>query len=224
MYKQHLHWRRSQRVILVAALAIVGLFSSVILQSCGNTLDSPEQALSQEGTSFFDQPFYDDDLAKRTDISVEETFVVSEVISAANGGVLLLGAAEGVSSEETESTNADLSEAFIILPSSFPYDTAFQIQVTKISTVDDESPIVYDFGPDGLVFSRPAILRVNAFADFGKNVTSVYLYWLNESTNSWEIQSEVPVDLTTGLAYFEIYHFSKYGTGAVPTSSGKRDL
>ncbi len=230
MTRQHPQWRKSQYVILLSALAIVGLFSSVILQSCGNSLDSAEEALSQEETSFFDQPFYDDALAKRTDIVVDETFTVFAVISTSDGGVLLLDAAEPQSElefdgiESTERISVDLAEALIIMPNSFSYDTVFQAQVTKITTADEESPVIYDFGPDGLIFSRPAVLRINAFEDFGKKTTSVCLYWLNENTNAWEIQSEVAVDLNTGLAYFEIHHFSKYGTGSAPSSAGKREL
>ncbi|MEW6411323.1 MAG: hypothetical protein AB1483_02490 [Candidatus Zixiibacteriota bacterium] len=214
---------KSRHVLLVTALALSGLFALVILQSCDNSLDYGEEALSQDATSFFDQPFYDDALAKRTDIVIDETFTVSSLISAADGGVVLLDVVDAVSSlefdgvESTERVSADLAEAFIIMPLSFAYDTVFQIQVTKIVTADEETPVIYDFGPDGLVFSRPAVLRINAFENFGKNTLSVCLYWLNEASNAWELEEEVPVDPNTGLAYFEIDHFSKYGTGSSPT-------
>ncbi len=183
-------------VFFLAAL----IFSAVvILTGCENTSLTTDSIVSQDQTSFFDLPYDSETMAKRVDITIDVVKFYENFITVTDGGVVLLG--------ETES-----ADVFVVQPESFAYDTSFVLEVTKIVDAEGEMAVVFDCGPDGLTFTKPAILLVNAWADFGKKTTSVSLYWLNETTDRWEIRAETQVDAITGQAAFELDHFSKWGT------------
>ena len=185
---------------MVFFLAAMIFSAVVILTGCENTPLTTESIDSQDQISFFDLPYDPEAMAKRADdvFTIDTIAFYENFITVTDGGVVLLG--------ETES-----ADAFVVQPESFPYDTSFVLEVTKIVSVDGPMAIIYDCGPDGLTFSKPAILLINAWADFGKPTTSVNLYWLNETTNKWEFQAEAQVD-DAGRAAFELDHFSKWGT------------
>jgi hypothetical protein len=189
-------------ILTTAGLAalMIGCGDSALVSETSSTVD--------DGTSFFDQPFDESALAKRTDIVLDDIITVEQFLPVDVGGVIIFN----------EVDDLTVAEAFIVQPFSFPTDTVFLVQVTKIITDDGEMPIIYDFGPDGLEFTKPALLRVNAWEDFGRKATEVVLYWLNEQTHQWEKQEVVPVD-EAGNAVFTLEHFSKYGS----TSKSKKD-
>ncbi len=192
---------------MVFFLAAMIFSAVVILTGCENTPLTTESIDSQDQTSFFDLPYDPDALAKRVDdgITIDTIAFYENYITATDGGVVLLG--------ETES-----ADAFVVQPESFPYDTSFVLEVTKIVDADGQMAIIYDCGPDGLIFTKPAILLINVWADFGKSTSSVCLYWLNETTNKWELQAEAQVD-DAGRAAFELDHFSKWGVDGPPSTS-----
>ncbi|HEX9751594.1 MAG TPA: hypothetical protein VGB22_09965 [candidate division Zixibacteria bacterium] len=66
---------------------------------------------------------------------------------------------------------------------------------------------IFDFGPDGLTFQKPATLTLETGQAEG---TLRRLWWLNPATGSWEYQQTAFVD-AHGKISFEIHHFSKYG-------------
>ena len=66
---------------------------------------------------------------------------------------------------------------------------------------------LYDFGPDGLTFTKPCELKVNTGLSPGQIVS---LFWLNPSTNVWELLKQVKV-LEQGEIKFTVTHFSQYG-------------
>ena len=196
---------------MVFFLAAMIFSAVVILTGCENTPLTTESIDSQDQTSFFDLPYDTEARAKRVDGDDDDEYTIDTIafyenyISVTDGGVVLLG--------ETES-----ADAFVVQPESFPYDTSFVLEVTKIVSVDGQMAIVYDCGPDGLTFSKPAILLINVWADFGKSTSSVCLYWLNETTNKWEFQTESNVD-DVGQAIFLLDHFSKWGIDGPPSAS-----
>ncbi|UCG60529.1 MAG: hypothetical protein JSV52_09345 [Candidatus Zixiibacteriota bacterium] len=159
----------------------------------------------EDQVSFFDLPYYPDAVARRTDLS-DATFkkVVSRLLTD-QGGVIALNDDED-------------AEVFVVVPGSFPEDTTFTIDVTKLVTTDGEMPAIYEFGPDGLQFSRPAVLRLDLEVLFGKNAKAVEWYFLNEQTNCWEYLMTCEAD-DARIACVPIYHFSAYGAknkGAEP--------
>jgi hypothetical protein len=181
-------------------LALMAFSSLVILTGCNNGPLSVEEVQPQDQTSFFDLPFDPEAMAKRVDvdITIDTIALYENYITVEEGGLIILGESEA-------------ADAFVVQPLSFASDTSFVLEVTKLTTADGEMPILYDCEPDGLVFSKPAVLLINAWEDFGKNTESVILYWLNEATNMWEVQDTLAVD-ATGRAPALISHFSKYGT------------
>jgi len=184
---------------------IVGCIGLVlIVAGCSdNGLILDNNNSSEDNVSFFDLPYDTGALAKRSDIAVSESTFIQKRLKASEGGVIPLGPDETV-------------EAFVVIQDSFEADTTFEITVTKILTTDGEMPIIFDFGPDGLQFSRPAVLRLNLFELFGKNTTSMELYWLDEETNEWEFMETLDAD-SQGFVYGTIPHFS---TGAGQPGKG----
>jgi len=67
--------------------------------------------------------------------------------------------------------------------------------------------LLYDFGPDGLVFNVPSQLEVDAGQL--KDNTWLSLLWLNPLTDEWEFQEQVQVK--GHKIKFDVHHFSKYG-------------
>ena len=65
--------------------------------------------------------------------------------------------------------------------------------------------VLYDFGPDGLVFDKDCKLKIEA----GFKDRVVDLFWFNPDTGVWELEQTVRVD-KRGKAEFKIRHFSKY--------------
>lgn len=192
-------------------LIIAAMVLTACLIGCSDkALVTDDSDTLSDGTSFFDLPFDESAFAKRTDVVVEDIIEVQEFLVVDEGGVILFG----------DTSDLETAEAFIVQAESFSPDTLFSILVTKIITVDGEMPIIYDFGPDGLAFTKPALLRINAWEDFGKNTDAVDLYWLNEETSLWEKVDTAEADPLTGNVVFELKHFSKYGT---TTSTGPPD-
>lgn len=120
---------------------------------------------------------------------------IDEVVVGASGGTieLLLGSATSTLSVP----RGALEENVLITAAAVQLMTPFG----KVT--------IYDFGPDGLVFSNAATLTLAT--DKAKG-TSLSLYWYNPTTGAWEWQqtSQVGGD---GKIQFAIWHFSKYGIG-----------
>lgn len=65
---------------------------------------------------------------------------------------------------------------------------------------------VFDFGPDGLVFSKPSTLSLETDRADG---STLRLFWWNEAARRWELQESCVVE--GGCVHFSVNHFSKYG-------------
>ncbi len=210
---------------LVFFLAVTAFSLVFVLTGCDKGPLSLEQLQQQDETSFFDLPYNPEAMAKSVDITIDTIVLYENYITVEDGGVVLLGSTESAELRDTESGTdaAVLVDAFIVQPFSFLYDTSFVLQVTKIITADGDMPIIFDCGPDGLVFTSPAILLINVWENFGKNATGVNLYWLNEETNEWELEAFVPADEVTGQAPILINHFSRYGIDGDGTSGSSSD-
>ncbi len=189
--------KRNTLSVLSRLVIIGGVGLAIIIAGCSDNDLVFNSSPDVDQISFFDQPFYEDALAKRADIADVEVTSVESSLQAVLGGVIALEQDEDI-------------EAFVVLPGSFPADTTFTIEVSKIVTADGESLVIYEFGPDGLQFSRPAVLRLNVAELFGKNAKSMELYWLNEETNLWESQGVFQAD-EQQIACAPINHFTKYG-------------
>jgi hypothetical protein len=67
--------------------------------------------------------------------------------------------------------------------------------------------IIFEFGPDGLVFSKAAHLRFE-MAELNERAASAKLHYYDPVKGKWILQESAQVD--NGVAEFPIYHFSKY--------------
>jgi len=70
--------------------------------------------------------------------------------------------------------------------------------------------IVFEFGPDGLVFSKPAVLSFQ-MAELNARASNGKLYYLDPSSGRWVFLGSSAV--AGGIAKFNINHFSKYAIG-----------
>ena len=70
--------------------------------------------------------------------------------------------------------------------------------------------IVFDFGPDGLVFSISAVLEFE-IAELNSKASSAKLYYYDPGLKRWVFQGSSAV--SGGVASFDIDHFSKYAIG-----------
>jgi hypothetical protein len=68
--------------------------------------------------------------------------------------------------------------------------------------------VLLDFRPDGLVFSKPSILQLEADLLEAADGDVLILYWYNPDKDLWEVEQKVKVD--DGEVEFKIYHFSRY--------------
>jgi len=76
---------------------------------------------------------------------------------------------------------------------------------------------VFEFKPDGLVFEKPATLRleIEALQDFKEGdpyIGAELLYW-NDSTGNWDYQKADGDTDGDGIVEFQIEHFSRYAVG-----------
>ncbi len=68
----------------------------------------------------------------------------------------------------------------------------------------------FDFGPDGLVFYKPAEIELEASVLEAENGEVLKLYLLNPETGLWYIEQEVVMEDATLKLEFEVSHFSRY--------------
>jgi hypothetical protein len=77
----------------------------------------------------------------------------------------------------------------------------------KEDKIGDRNAIVFEFGPDGLVFNTPSQLKC-AISEINARATSGKLYYYDPKVGDWILQGDAPV--VDGVVDFNIYHFSKY--------------
>jgi hypothetical protein len=71
-----------------------------------------------------------------------------------------------------------------------------------------DNQLVVDFGPDGLVFLKPASLILDGDLLKAAEGEILTLYWYNPDTGQWEIEQQVTIN--SAHATFDINHFSRY--------------
>ncbi|UCE66015.1 MAG: hypothetical protein JSU85_14355 [Candidatus Zixiibacteriota bacterium] len=95
---------------------------------------------------------------------------------------------------------------FTIKPEAIEEDT-----LITIMTVDEEilgkTMILFDFGPEGLKFSIPSILRFD-MSELENETPTANLFYFHPEEQKWIYLYSVEVK--DGIAEFEIEHFSKY--------------
>jgi hypothetical protein len=67
--------------------------------------------------------------------------------------------------------------------------------------------IIFDFGPDGLIFKKAATLKFE-MAELNDKASAAKLHYFDPDLSMWVLQKSSQVK--NGVAEFPIYHFSKY--------------
>ncbi len=116
-----------------------------------------------------------------------------KVISADDGG-------------QIDITHEEYCHEFVIAPASIDDDTEISVKTTK-EIINGRDAIVFEFGPDGLVFSEAAKLDFE-MGDLDSAARTATLLYFDPKANDWVVQATKDVSL--GEVEFDIYHFSKY--------------
>ncbi len=186
--------RNSHPIMTLMAMAIA--FLSLPLGGCDNNDLVVDNNTANE-VNFFDLAYDSDGLSKRTDISDIQVSWFDSRVSADQGGIIAF--AEGLE-----------AHAFVVVAGSISADTTIKVEVSRIETTDGNTSFVYEFGPDGLVFSRPAVLRLNVRELFGASVSAMSLYGLDEDAGVWMHLGTYHAD-AQDIVCAPIGHFSDYG-------------
>ncbi len=179
-------WRSLMPVVAILALAV-----AFGLPGCS---EKPlDVNTSQEEISFFDLPFDDGVFAKK---GLVATYRTEDFITVAEGGTIEISAHGAVFS-------------FVIAPNSFPEDTRFTLAIYILEDTPDKTTVVYEFGPDGLVFTEPALLVLDANVVVPEGSQTIDFYYLNK--NRWVYQGTYDRNKDDQFV-IGIDHFSRYGT------------
>lgn len=127
--------------------------------------------------------------------SVPEASVteVSQTIVASEGGVIPIA-------------KDDYEHTFTVVEDGVDEDVTIDIRAEE-KLVNGKNSVVFEFGPNGLVFREAAILEFR-MADINEQAEIANLYYYDPKAADWILQAEKEV--VEGSVIFEIYHFSKY--------------
>lgn len=85
-------------------------------------------------------------------------------------------------------------------------DTQITVE-SYLDKIGGKEVVVFDFGPDGLVFKKAAHLKFE-MAELNARASSAKLYYFDKDRSKWIYQGSSAVK--HGVAEFSIHHFSKY--------------
>jgi len=177
---------------------LVAIFALVIVCGLSGCSDEPlDVNTSQEDVDFFDLPYDEETLSKRGDTYLD-VIVASEYLTVQDGGTI-----------DVHGNNGDFS--FVVTPNTFPENTLFDVRIYVVEDDDAKVSIIYEFGPDGLVFSEPAWLVLDADVVAGSDAEGIAFYYLDGK--KWIYQGFYRPN-KDGEIWVDIYHFSKYGSGS----------
>ena len=119
-------------------------------------------------------------------------------------------------------TDADISGVEVVVPAQF-MDAPATVTITKVENAppmdgDQQVSKTIDFGPSGIVFNKPALIRIPyTAADLSaagvSDARRLRIFYYNLKTLMWEKLAVSQVDTTNGIVSAEVGHFSLYGLG-----------
>jgi hypothetical protein len=107
---------------------------------------------------------------------------------------------------EIEVERGEFVHNFAVESYSIPQDTLITIRSVN-EVILGKQMIVFEFGPDGLKFSKAATLQFE-MAELGVLTSTAKLYYYDSAKSKWSYVTSVGV--VNGIASFDIDHFSKY--------------
>jgi len=179
---------RSLRGFSLVGVFVV-LMAALVFNGCSNNsplAPDPENLLSTS-------KLVSKDLTSSASSGPESLCETQKVIDADDGG-------------QIDIVHGDYSHEFIVAPASIDDDTQITVKTSR-EVINGKDAIVFEFGPDGLVFSEAAKLNFE-MGDLDSAATTAALLYFDPRTNDWIIQDSE--DVSRGEVEFDIYHFSKY--------------
>jgi hypothetical protein len=169
----------------VGGMAVIFLVALLVFGGCSN--NSPMQPNLPQSTGL------DKLIATGDPLQFSQPVMDAAYIDADDGGVI-------------EIARESYIHEFVVDAGALGENTEITVKSwrDKISAGD---VIVFEFGPDGLVFSKAAHLRFE-IAELNERAASAKLYHFDPDRKNWILQESSQVD--NGIAEFPIYHFSKY--------------
>jgi hypothetical protein len=175
---------------LVLALGLVLLFPT----GCSRLLPTQPNALVEDNVGDL-PPFFKPDA---TDLLCEVS--ASKMIDS-EGGVVLV-------------KNRCMAFEFVVPADALKSKTKITVQANFFESIQDGdlvNGLVTDFGPDGLVFLKPASLILHGDLLQASEGEVLTLYWYNPDSGLWDVEQEVSI--SNSHAEFSVYHFSRYAIG-----------
>jgi len=172
---------------LVLALGVLLLFPT----GCSRLLPTQPDAVVEDNVGVL-PPFFkpgDTDLLCQVDAS---KMIDSE------GGVVLV-------------KNRCMAFELVVPADALKSKVKITVQANFFECIEDGDVVnglVTDFGPDGLVFLKPASLILNGDLLQAAEGEVLTLYWYNPESGLWEVEQEVTI--SNSQAEFSVYHFSRY--------------
>ena len=190
--------RRGRIVALTLVLVALPL---MVFMGCSNNPLAPDTTQSNQAGDFFSQTWPEGGLGKTA--AAYATLLSLETDMSSNS----------VEPETGGSVPVDLPSAatgeFKVEPGAQSEAAEVTIKSSELFFEDGTKAVVFECGPDGLVFNPAALMTVDASV-LGDGVKFVYLYWLNEPTGEWVPQGKFLVK-RDGTVDLPIGHFSRYG-------------
>lgn len=95
---------------------------------------------------------------------------------------------------------------FVVPAGAIDEDTKITVESCE-GKVGAKDAVIFDFGPDGLVFKKAATLKFE-MAELNNKASSAKLHYFDPDRSRWVLQESGQVK--SGVAEFPIFHFSKY--------------
>jgi hypothetical protein len=117
----------------------------------------------------------------------------------------------GVDGGVMEVKNKCMAFEFIVPAGALESKVKITVQANfyeSIQAGDAVNGLVTDFGPNGLVFLKPASLILDGDLLKAAEGETLTLYWYNPESGLWEVEQEVKI--SNSKAEFSVYHFSRY--------------
>lgn len=133
---------------------------------------------------------------------------VAQYVTPSEGGVLTLNH----HGETADGEAIDATITLTVAPGAVNEDVQLSMSL-------DDQALDMQFGPEGTVFSTPALLTVEAYnLDLSVGADQISAYYFNPETNGWESISSENVVVMADIGYVKVVnaqlpHFSRYAIG-----------
>ncbi len=120
--------------------------------------------------------------------------------------VLVSAPINAIGGGQIDIKNGEKRHKFDVQPGSMSRNAVISVKL-EIDLLKGRNALIFEFGPDGLSFRKPAKLTVD-MRDVDTAAVNANLYYYDSSMKDWILIEKAAVK--NGKATFNIFHFSKY--------------